>query len=364
MLLLHSVAVAWLFSASAPIAAPRMATIAPLPADTGVSTDSLALQFPDTSHYQSPGGGIPIEYLSTVQPSVQPTQTPGRPLPATTPVVRVLFIGNSSIFSNMMPRMFHDIMVTNGHPCVVGMVTMGGATLEELWDAQRAARVIRDYPWDYVVLQEKTGGEAVNFLKYATRFQQEIAAHHAQTILYPQYYQNVPGQRAVEAANRVVAKALQATVAPITAVWDAALASDTTLDLFENDGFHPSPRGAYLNAWMMYQLITGESPMGRSTAGNSRIRLLPDSVAAILQRAAATVGASPTSSASRRPLGGTASGVLADSNPASTALTAMGAKATHTALPANSVVLEQNVALVEAHRAELTAVGIDEGLMH
>ena len=46
------------------------------------------------------------------------------------------------------------------------------------------------------------------------------------------------------------------------------------------------------------------------------------------------------------------------------ALVEMGAKATNTPLPAMSAVLAQNVALVEAHRTELTAVGIDEGLIH
>lgn len=277
MWLMHSVAVAWFFFAGAPLSTP-------LPADTATAADSIALQFPDTSHYQNPGGGIPIEYLS----SVQPTQAPGQPRPATTPVVRVLFIGNSSIFSSMMPMLFHDLMVNNGHPCVVGMATMGGATLADLWDAQRAPRVLRDYPWDYVVLQEKTGGDTVRFLKYATLFQREIAAKHARTILYPQYYQDAAGQRAVDAANRAVARALKARVAPISAVWDAARAADPTLNLFRSDGFHPNVRGAYLNAWMMYHLITGESPVGRATAVNHRVHPLPDSVAALLQRAAAT----------------------------------------------------------------------------
>lgn len=46
-----------------------------------------------------------------------------------------------------------------------------------------------------------------------------------------------------------------------------------------------------------------------------------------------------------------------------TALLATVAKATNTVVPASSAVLRKNVELVEAHRPELTAVGIDEGMI-
>lgn len=202
--------------------------------------------------------------------------------------IRVLFLGNSSTGTSNMPEMFHDLMVSRHHPCVVGMITEGGANLSDLWNDSVPIRAIRDFPWDYVVLQERETDDSVHFLVYARKFDQAIAATHARPLLFTQYYQNRFEQDNVDAQNAAVARTLQIRIIPISTVWDAALRVDPPLvaDLFKEDGFHPTPHGAYLNALLLYRMITGHSPLGLPHHAGRQV--IPDRIADRLQRAAAT----------------------------------------------------------------------------
>jgi hypothetical protein len=64
-------------------------------------------------------------------------------------------------------------------------------------------------------------------------------------------------QQQFDEKTYALAKMLQAEVVPAGDYWAAALAERPNLPLFEPDGHHPSPTGAYLNALAFYHHLTG-----------------------------------------------------------------------------------------------------------
>ena len=63
-----------------------------------------------------------------------------------------------------------------------------------------------------------------------------------------------------------IADELGIRVAPAGVAWQAALATDASLALWEADGSHPSVAGSYLTACVLYATLFRESPVGLPTA--------------------------------------------------------------------------------------------------
>ena len=52
------------------------------------------------------------------------------------------------------------------------------------------------------------------------------------------------------------------TSAPVGRVWEKVLREHPEINLYQPDGSHPSPAGAYLAACVLYATVYGESPAG------------------------------------------------------------------------------------------------------
>ncbi len=82
-----------------------------------------------------------------------------------------------------------------------------------------------------------------------------------------------------------IADELDAELAPVGLAWQAALALDPRIDLWEADGVHPTRTGSYLTVCVFYAVIFEENPQGLAYYGG-----LTKEQAQFLQRvAAATV---------------------------------------------------------------------------
>ena len=79
----------------------------------------------------------------------------GVPVPPAPPV-RVLFIGNSYIFTNDLPQMFATLAQAGKHPVVVDMAAAGGWTLAQHVAAAATRDKLTARQWDFVVLQEQS----------------------------------------------------------------------------------------------------------------------------------------------------------------------------------------------------------------
>jgi hypothetical protein len=77
---------------------------------------------------------------------------------------------------------------------------------------------------------------------------------------------------------------------PVGEAWRLAWERDATLMLYGPDGFHPSEAGTYLAALVMFQQLTGLSPIGLPpdvVTPSGVVLGLSAETAAILQEAAA-----------------------------------------------------------------------------
>jgi hypothetical protein len=201
------------------------------------------------------------------QPVVSPpTATPELPN-------RILFIGDSFTEWNGGIDYHTRALAASANPPLtieVSSVAFGGFLLEEHWELGVALEAIQKGNWDVVVLQEdtlETGYEEQKFYEYMRKFDEEIKKIDAQTVLYmPWEYEksgNLP--MTTEDIARVYANIggeLGARVAPVGLAWQRSIQERPDLNLFGLDKIHPSIRGTYLTACVLYATIFDQSPVG------------------------------------------------------------------------------------------------------
>jgi hypothetical protein len=192
--------------------------------------------------------------------------------------IRVLFIGNSFTFFNNMPEILKVLAASHqaGPRFETRMVVAPGATLQQLWDRGEARSVIKSSRWDFVVLQEQTSLGSVFLVNGIPRitsvdgfhqavrwFAPEIKQSGAKTILLltPSHRDAPEEQAALNYAYFEIAREVDASVAPVGIAWQKARVGSQA-ELWWWDGIHPSNRGSYLSACVLYASLTGESPVG------------------------------------------------------------------------------------------------------
>ena len=195
--------------------------------------------------------------------------------PALPDPIRVLFIGNSFTYVNNLPELVEGL-APKGR-VETEQVTVGGATLRQLWNEGKAVTAIRRSRWDYVVLQEQSmlgaslvDGEPVIsdparlFWPAARLFDQEIRKAGAKTVLYLTWGQKGPAASknfdALAHAYMTIGKELNALVVPVGLAWQAALAERADLPLYMDDGSHPAPAGSYLAAMTFVATLLDSLP--------------------------------------------------------------------------------------------------------
>jgi hypothetical protein len=195
------------------------------------------------------------------------------------PTLRVLFIGNSFTYVNNLPELVTGMAAAMTKPVTIEsrQVTVGGATLRQLWRAGPAVDAIRGSRWDFVVLQEQSGlgatmvnGESlindpsVLFWPAVRTFDAEIKRAGAKTVLL-QTWGPPKGTRNYDAlahAYFTIGREIGALVIPAGLAWQRVLAARPSAPLHMADGSHPAPAGSYLTALMTVATLTGAMPTG------------------------------------------------------------------------------------------------------
>ena len=209
------------------------------------------------------------------------------PLLAATPE-RILFIGNSYTSVNDLPRVFSEILAGAQIPVPrVKAVTPGGKTLLQHATSQpKSLEAIEEGNWDVVVLQGQSQEAAFsennpvmrsNFTEGAKTLCEHIrkSSPNSRIIFYqtwarhPSFWNasqpdlaSTYGKDPLEMQARTrfwyaeVAKANQATVAPVGDCWERNYQSSTPLQLHAADHSHPQFSGTYLAALVLYRTIS------------------------------------------------------------------------------------------------------------
>jgi hypothetical protein len=194
---------------------------------------------------------------------------------------RVLFIGNSLTQANDLPTMVETVFRQAGTPIGTASVAFGGFSLEDHWNLGTAQRRIAEGGWSIVVLQQGPSSlpeNQVNLRDWTARFDGVIRASGARTALYMVW----PESNRLEAFDAVsqsyarAAEGVGGMLFPVGEAWRAAWRRDPDAPLYGPDGFHPTTTGTYLAALVIYQQISGRSPVGlpagtQMTAARARV---------------------------------------------------------------------------------------------
>jgi hypothetical protein len=204
---------------------------------------------------------------------------------------RVLFIGNSYLFSMDIPAIVQAMARSTGDDFTAVTVAGPDMALYDHLSAGGALPTIAQGGWTYIVLQQ--GPSAVSYnrdsLRMATGIYDGLAKKvDAKTALFsawPQAVNRADFPRAID-SYRLAAADVGGLFIPVASAWVKAWELDPSIELYA-DGLHPSSAGAYLAALVVYASILQKSPVGLpSSIGGVSV---DEGTAAILQIAAAHV---------------------------------------------------------------------------
>jgi hypothetical protein len=182
---------------------------------------------------------------------------------------RVLFIGNSLTSVNNVPAMVAAIARAANVEVETYTVAYNNFGLEEHWSEGTAVKAIKLGGWTTVILQQgpSAAPESQVILRdFAGRFAREIK----RTGAVPALYMVWPARRrsqdfaGVSESYRRAAHDVKGILLEAGDAWRDASLRRAALQLYGDDGFHPSPAGSYLAALVIARklfAIPGPPPL-------------------------------------------------------------------------------------------------------
>lgn len=219
--------------------------------------------------------------------------------------LRILFVGNSYTFTNDLPNTFANLARSGGHPVEVAMLAEGGVGFVEHLSSPQFSSTLTSSAWDYVVLQEQSqipsikASRTQSMYPAARELVRQIRSASAEPIFFETWahrggfpenglftYEGM--QYEINQGYKQIASELNVRLGPVGLAWFRALQANPDLQLWLEDGSHPSEQGTYLAACVFYATFYKESPVGLSYRGN-----LLEEVVLQLQEAANSVLVDP-----------------------------------------------------------------------
>lgn len=200
------------------------------------------------------------------------------------PPLRVLFIGNSYTAENDLPAIVRAALASAPEvgSIEVESLTPGGATLGDHWMTGLAADRIRNGRFTHVVLQPQST-ELVRWgsmARHAGLFAHVVHEAGAKLVLFetwhrreghelyadPAWPYRCPGAMAgaAEMFYRHLASTLGSELAPIGEAWAHVAATHPEIELYAEDGTHPSLAGSWLAASVLVCALAARSAEGLS----------------------------------------------------------------------------------------------------
>lgn len=216
---------------------------------------------------------------------------------------RVLFIGNSYIYSNDLPTALTQLSTSLGDQIIYDSKLNGGYTFANHWNDPVTYTKMQSQMWDYVVIQGQsqepsfpTSQVNTQSLPYAVNLAD--SAYEVSNCTQAMYFmtwgrQNGDAQwdsintfdkmnARLRNAYLRISDSADACVAPVGVAWKYVRDNYPSINLYSGDGSHPSIEGTYLSACTFYASLFRKSPIGASF-----LMGLSPTVAGQLQSAAA-----------------------------------------------------------------------------
>lgn len=209
---------------------------------------------------------------------------------------KVLFIGNSHTYLHYMPQMVLQLSQSAdpSRGIDVAQSTGKGVDLKWHWSNPGTRELIAAKKWDYVVLQERSGGALEareSMVAHARLLDAAIKKQGAQTVFYMTWAnrRRPQNQQIIAEAYAQITRELDAALAPVGRAWENCLKADPGFRLYHADDRHANPSGSYLSACVFYSVFFRVSPEGLpgSLYANDRLLVaLTDDQARFLQQIA------------------------------------------------------------------------------
>jgi hypothetical protein len=217
---------------------------------------------------------------------------PAEPLPVDG--IDVLFVGNSLTYVNDLPATVAAIGATTGDVIrVSSAVGPDLALIDHLNGASDAVAQLRRGGWALVVLQQGPTPAGIcrdSLVLWAAGFAPYLRGSPARLALLMPWagvtHQDLFDE--VRVSFEAASVGVGGVFMPAGEAWRSILQSNPDVQLYGDDGFHPSPAGSFLAALEIYERITGRDartlPAQAFVAG--RPLSLPEATIRVLQRAA------------------------------------------------------------------------------
>lgn len=181
--------------------------------------------------------------------------------------LKALFIGNSFTARNNLPGLIAQLAAARGQNLQHRLISAGGASLRNHWNAGEALKAIQTGQYDYVVLQEQSTLPIKNpkrMHENVRLFDEAIKVAGTKTILYMTWArQHAPdSQQAITDAYTSIGRELGAPVVPVGVAWQRFLRKHSEPALHDRDESHPTLAGSYLAACVFLAVLFKESPVG------------------------------------------------------------------------------------------------------
>lgn len=202
---------------------------------------------------------------------------------------RVLFIGNSFTGANNLPELFKQLAINSGKAVYINAYTPGGISVGDTNQGNSAHMnnpfvfsLIRSRKWDYLVLQDNQGRFCLGYGQFPPS-SRVIEGHLkirdsllfyspcGRLVLYTGFgpkngyppYGNT-GEALIDTIYNnyqfLNARAKE-LIAPIGAAFKQIMHHHPSMELWDTDATHPSKKGSYLAASVIYSSIFKSSPI-------------------------------------------------------------------------------------------------------
>jgi uncharacterized protein DUF4886 len=184
------------------------------------------------------------------------------------PALRILFIGNSYTYYNAMPDMLAAMAERAGKSVEVKLEAPGGFNFQKHWEKGRATAVIREGGWDVVVLQNQSSEpvrDPERMMRYGKLLVAEVDQAGARKVYYQTWAYRHEGDGMHSGLVRAYGQLAEVTrgeVAPVGEAFRKVRREKPELELYADDGSHPSKLGSYVAAMVIYGTLFGDGPRG------------------------------------------------------------------------------------------------------